>query len=172
MLLDLVSQYDEEKRSHFCSIWEKVLLQLSQKFDHKKILSFLAKVGVVSIDEKEKIVYLGVPNEFVMTQVKKFFWKAIKESIQDVYNPQFSVKMVVYAPFQKMNNDLLLDVKKILNIKAIKKTDKSPINKSMKNQLSSYFGILFDPMFRFDTFIAGANNNFAFSAAKAVSENP
>ncbi|MCR5413090.1 MAG: hypothetical protein K6E76_09185 [Patescibacteria group bacterium] len=32
--------------------------------------------------------------------------------------------------------------------------------------------MLLDPSYRFDNFIAGANNQFAFSAAKAVVENP
>jgi len=173
MLLDLVSQYDEEKRKYFCEIWEKVLCQLANQFDHKKLLSFLAKVWIISIDEKEKTVYIWVSNEFVMTQVKKFFLKAIKEWIHSVYNPKFGVKLVVYSWFSKNNNDLLCNIKKVLNIKAEKKNNmKDPIKSGMKDELSSYFGILFDPVFRFDNFIAWSTNNFAFSAAKAVSENP
>ena len=35
-----------------------------------------------------------------------------------------------------------------------------------------FFGILFDPIYNFENFVVWANNNFAFSAAKAVSENP
>jgi len=149
------------------------LRQLGNQFDHKKILSFLAKVWIISIDEKEKTVYIWVSNEFVMTQVKKFFLKAIKEWVHSIYNPKFGVKLVVYSWFSKNNNNLLCNIKKVLEIKSEKKTlAKDPIKSWMKDELSSYFGILFDPAFRFDNFIAGSNNNFAFSAAKAVSENP
>jgi len=172
MLLDMVSQYDEEKRAYFCQIWEKVILQLSASSDYKKIVSFLGKVGVISIDEKEKCVYVGVPNEFVMTQVKKFFLKTIKEAIHIWYHPQFTVKLVVYAPFQKVGNNLLCNLNKVLKIPVSKKKFDSEIKPAMRDELSSYFGILFDPIYRFDTFVAGGNNNFAFSAAKAVSENP
>lgn len=42
----------------------------------------------------------------------------------------------------------------------------------MKNTLSEYFGILFDPNHSFDTFIVGEHNRFAFSAAKAAAEDP
>lgn len=112
-----------------------------------------------------------MPNEFVMSQVKKFFMKAIKEAVHVVYNPQYTAKIVVYAGFQK-NNDLLLDLKKVLNVKSQKVPVEANITHSMKDELSSYFGILFDPLFRFDTFIAGTNSNFAFAAAKAVAENP
>ena len=108
-----------------------------------------------------------------MTQVKKFFLKSIKEAIHTVYNEQFSVKLVVYAPFQKKTNDLLCNLDKVLHLKEKKKEESSQkLQKTMKSQLSSYFGILFDPIYTFDNFVAGANNNFAFAAAKAVSENP
>lgn len=172
MLLDMASQYDENKVKHFREIREKIVLQLASKFDHKKIVSFLAKAWVVSIEDKEKCVYIGVPNEFVMSQAKKFFFKAIKEAVHVVYNPQYTAKIVVYTWFQK-NNKLLLDLKKLLDIKSISKVQMAqPIKKSMMDELSSYFGILFDPQFRFDAFIVGSNNNFAFAAAKAAAENP
>ena len=45
-------------------------------------------------------------------------------------------------------------------------------NKTIKKELSNYFGILFDSKFTFDTFVVWATNNIAFSAAKAVVANP
>jgi len=172
MLLDVVAQYDEEKRKYLCELWEKIVIYLGSSNEHNKILSFLAKVWIVSIDESQKTIYLWVPNEFVMTQVKKFFLKSIKDAIHDIYNPQFSLKMVVYQPFQKKSDDLLCDVKKILKIQAPTKNVVLEIDDSVNSALSSYFGILFDPTFQFDSFVAGSNNNFAFSASKAVAENP
>jgi chromosomal replication initiation ATPase DnaA len=172
MLLDMVTQYDSEKIAFFRDLREKVILQLANREDHKKIVSFLNKVGVVSIDEKEKIVYIGVPNEFVLTQVKKFFAKTIKDAINTVYNQQFNIKIVVYSGFANNGHDLLINLKKVLNIKDVKKEESHNIKKSMKNELTEYFGILFDPAFRFDTFVVGANNNIAFSASKSTAENP
>ena len=96
MLLDMIEQYDAEKTTFFRELWEKVILQLSITEDNKKILSFLAKVGIIGIDEKGKIVHIGVPNEFVLTQAKKFFQKSLKEAVHTVYNSQFTIKFVVY----------------------------------------------------------------------------
>jgi chromosomal replication initiation ATPase DnaA len=98
------------------------------------------------------MVLFGVPNEFVLTQVKKFFTKPLKESVNAVYNNQFSVKFVVYQKFST-KNDFLLDLKKLLNIKATKKTEMTAENKTIKKELSHYFGILFDPKFTFDNFV-------------------
>jgi chromosomal replication initiation ATPase DnaA len=41
-----------------------------------------------------------VPNEFIATQVKKFFNKKLNEAIAEVFNPQFKVKIEIFPPFQ------------------------------------------------------------------------
>jgi len=171
MLLDVVEQYDAEKIALFRGIRERTLLHLAQQQDHKKILSFLCKVGILDLDEQNKVVVFGVPNEFILTQVKKFFAKPLKESINEVYNEQFSIKFVVYSKFSS-NNDLLIDLKKLLNIKEIKNSELTVEKKTIKRELSEFFGILFDPKFTFDTFVVWATNNIAFSAAKAVAAKP
>jgi hypothetical protein len=58
MLIDLAQQYDPQKITYLRDLWEKVVLQLASSHDPKKIFSFLNKVGIVDIDEKEKIVYI------------------------------------------------------------------------------------------------------------------
>jgi len=89
----------------------------------------------------------------VLTQVKRFFAKNIKEAINTVYNPQFNVKIVVYSGFSTNNHDLLANLKKLLNIKDVKKEESHTIKKSIKSELTEYFGILFEPSFRFDAFV-------------------
>ena len=171
MLIDVVEQYDAEKIALFRGVRERTLLHLAQQQDQKKILSFLCKVGILDLDEQNKVVVFWVPNEFILTQAKKFFAKPLKESIDEVYNPHFSVKFVVYAKFAN-NHELLVDIKKLLNIKEIKKSELTSEKKVIKYELSQFFGILFDPKFTFDTFVVWATNNIAFSAAKAVAAKP
>ena len=152
MLIDMVEYYDAEKIALFHGVWERTLLHLAQQQDHKKILSFLCKVGILDIDEQDKVITFGVPNEFILTQVKKFFAKPLKESINDVYNQQFTIKFVIYAKFSA-SHELLIDIKKLLNIKEIKTTQLTTEKKTIKNELSEFFGILFDPKFTFDNFV-------------------
>jgi len=171
MLIDVVEQYDAEKIALFRGVRERTLLHLAQQQDQKKILSFLCKVGILDLDEQNKVVIFWVPNEFILTQAKKFFAKPLKESIDEVYNPHFSVKFVVYPKFAN-NHALLVDIKKLLNIKEIKKSELTSEKKVIKYELSQFFGILFDPKFTFDTFVVWATNNIAFSAAKAVAAKP
>lgn len=170
MLIDLAQQYDPSKIKYLRDLREKIILQLAASHDHKKIFSFLNKVGIVEIDEKEKLIYIGVSNEFVLTQVKKFFQKSLKEAINTVYNPQFTIKIIVYSPFLN-GSELLINLKKILHVTD---EDKQPmlLKKEVKHELVDHFGILFDPVFRFDTFVVGSNTTIAFSAAKSVAEQP
>ena len=172
MLIDIVNQYDSEKKQYLKDLRTQVILQLSTQQDHKKIVAFLSKAWIINIEDNEKKVYIWFSNEFVMTQAKKIFNKSLKESIQTVYNPQYTIEYIIYPPFSN-GSDLLIDLWNLLNIKATENKKKSePISKSLKDELNDYFGILFDPSFRFDNFVAWANNQFAFSAAKAVAENP
>jgi chromosomal replication initiation ATPase DnaA len=152
MLIDVVEQYDAEKIALFRGVWERTLLHLAQQQDHKKIFSFLCKVGVLDLDEQNKMVVFGVPNEFVLTQAKKFFAKPLKESINAVYNPHFSVKFIIYSKFSS-SNDLLVDLKKLLHIKETKNIELTVEKRTIRHQLSEFFGILFDPKFTFDTFV-------------------
>ena len=171
MLIDIVDQYDSEKKQYLKELRTKVILQLSTQQDHKKIVAFLSKAWIINIEDNEKKIYIWFSNEFVMTQAKKIFNKSLKEAIQTVYNPRYTVEYVIYPPFSN-GSDLLIDLWELLNIKASSKKKSEPIEKSLKDDLYDYFGILFDPSFRFDNFVAWANNQFAFSAAKAVADNP
>lgn len=170
MLIDMAENYNQEKKDLLKDLRSKIILHISTQHDHKKLVTFLSKAGIVNIEDSEKKVYIGFSNEFVQTQAKKIFNKSLKEAVHTIYNPQFTIEYVIYAPFSNWS-DLLIDLKKILNIKD-SPIEKESIEKNIKSELSNYFGILFDPSFRFDNFIAGANNQFAFSAAKAVAENP
>ena len=171
MLIDIVDQYDSEKKQYLKELRTQIILQLSTQQDHKKIATFLSKAWIINIENIEKKVYIWFSNEFMLTQAKKIFNKSLKEAVQTVYNPQYTIEYIVYPPFSN-GSDLLIDLWELLNIKSIKNKKPEPISNSIKDELTDYFWILFDPSFRFDNFVAWANNQFAFSAAKAVADNP
>lgn len=170
----MLQDYDQQKIDYLLDLWEKMLLHISGHISHNKILAFLKQVAIIDIDETNKEILIGVSNDFVLTQIKKNFNKALKEAAQACYNPQFSIKYSVYNGFTKPH-PLLADLNKLLNVQKEKKSElksDAPIAKSIKAELNQHFWILFEPGFRFETFIAGANNQFAFNAAKAVAEAP
>ena len=171
MLIDIVEQFDLEKKQYLKELRTKIILQLSTQQDHKKIVTFLSKAWIINIEDREKKVYIWFANDFMLSNAKKIFNKSLKETVQTVYNPQYTVEYIVYPPFSN-GSDLLIDLWELLNIKTTKTSNSKPIETSLKDELYDYFWILFDPSFRFDNFVAWSNNQFAFSAAKAVAENP
>ncbi len=167
---DMIDSYDKQTQNLLKDLWSSILQHLWKSIDSKKIISFLSKAAVVAIDQETKTIYIGVPNDFVLIQVKKFFSDALQEAVQSVYNNQFGVVMMIYTDLQDTKHPLLVDSKLVLNIK--EKVTKKDISPAMKNTLSQYFGILFDPNYTFDTFVVGEHNRFAFSAAKAAAQEP
>ena len=175
VLIDTTTEYDENRIKYLLDLWEKIILSISNQVDHNKILIFLQKVGIIDINEDKKEVVIWAANDFILSQIKKNLSKPLKEAIQQCYNSQFWVRFVVFTPFTDWDHPLLTDLKKLLNITdntSNKNKQNNVLETSLKEELSRYFWNLFDPKFRFDTFIAWSNNQFAFSAAKAVAQAP
>jgi len=170
MYQEMIAQYDDQTKTILRDLREQILRHMAQSTDTKKIISFLSKVAIIAIDEEKKTIAIGVPNEFVITQVKKFFHKPLEEAVHTVYNSQFHVELLVCADLHNGKHSLCVDVKKLFASQ--EKAKKADISPTMKNTLSEYFGILFDPNYSFDTFVVGEHNRFAFSAAKAAAEDP
>lgn len=173
MLFDLIQEYSTEQKKTLCTLWGQTVEQLAQIQDQKKILWFLSKCGIIGIEESDKRIHIGTPNEFLLVQVKKFFSKSLKKVIQEHYNPQFSVQFHVYPPFQKAQNDLQVNIKRLLKIKLPKQEDNHyKDNYSKTQELTHQFGIKISRQQRFDNYVVGAYNNFASSAAQAVAKAP
>ncbi|NCQ82334.1 hypothetical protein GW750_06080 [bacterium] len=109
----------------------------------------------------------------MLTQIKKFFHKSLTKSIKATINPQYSITYHIFADFQKKTkNDLMLDMQKLFNVAVAKQDIKTYQKDSISLDLANEFGIKLRPEFTFDAMVVGTNNNFALSAAKAVSEQP
>lgn len=171
MSIDVTQSYDAMKTDHLKKVWAKTVTFLATIHDHKKIMSFLGKSGVIDINTDEKKVFIGVPNQFVLTQVKKFLWKDITKAIHESYEPHYKVTYDIFAPFQEGKHALHIDMIETLGIDQIKET--SPlIDEKTTTELRKYFWILFDKNYTFNSLVIGAHNQMAASAAQAIAAKP
>lgn len=168
----MITTYDNDKKQYLRDLWSKIIQHAAQSHDAKKIVSFLTKCGVLGIDERTATVYVGVPNEFVHSQVKKFLLKPLQTSLEETYNPQYKVSLTMYEPFQNGKHDLIVDLNKILDLKTTIKKDWIAFDGKIKKQLGDHIGIIFDAKFTFEDYIVGDNNMLAFNASKAVADKP
>jgi len=171
MTIDITKEYDTSTKQLLKGLWTDIVKDLAKKHDHKKIISFLNKCAIIDINEDEKQIVVGIPNEFVMSQVKKFFGREIEESIHKLYNSWFSSKCVVFSALQKAGHELHIDCKKIVKPEETA-AQKQSIEKHFNKEFSNYFGILFDSQYTFNAFVSGAHNELVASAARAVSDAP
>jgi len=175
MLIDIISTYDTHTKKHLIQLWTEIIKFLDAKHDSKKIMTFLNKCTFIWIDEKEKLIHLWVPNDFVLSQVKKFFKKSINEGIHETYNNDYSLNLVVYPDLQQGDHELQIELKKYLRttietkIQEKQSKNESPLKASW---LDEYFGILFEKKYSFDNYVIGSTNELAASAGKAIAEKP
>lgn len=170
-MLDILSTYTPETIELLRQLRGQLLVELAKTQDSKKILSFLSKCCVMSIQEEEKSVRIGVPNEFILQQCKKFFHNDLQKALHEAHAPGYKI---AYSVIPELSDDnathaLHIDVKKILQIEDKPKTT---LEQSLKSELTDYFGILFESKYQFTNFIVWANNQLAHAAALAVSEEP
>jgi hypothetical protein len=58
MLLDIIQTYDDATKQSLRDLRKGLILELNKHHDPRKIMSFLGKCAIISIDEKEQRVYL------------------------------------------------------------------------------------------------------------------
>lgn len=172
MLIDIISQYDEAARNHLRGIWKCVIKELQSKEDAKKIVSFLGKSCIIAIDENKKEVTLWVPNEFVLLQVKKFFKKSLDDAVKSCFEQHHTMVFVVYPPLQPWDHSLQINLKNSIQQPTTTTKKQVVLPPTILQELTQYFGILFDPAYTFDTYVQWSHNDLAVSAAQAISETP
>lgn len=172
VLLDMITTYDNTKKEYLRDVWSKIVQHAAQTHDPKKIVSFLTKCWVLWIEERTATVYVWVPNEFVHSQVKKFLLKPLQTSLEETYNPQYKLHLTMYEPFQSGKHDLIVDLKKVLDLKEKPARENISLDGKIKKQLWEHIWIVFDAKYTFEDYIVGDNNMLAFNASKAVAQKP
>jgi len=137
MTIDISKEYDDGTKSLLKNLRKDIITNLAIHHDHKKILSFLARCALIQIDDQAQDIHVGIPNEFVASQVKKFFGEDMQKSVHQVYGNRFSLRLSVFPPLQKGTHELHIDIKKLLNIDTNKAT--VPVEQHFKKELTQHF---------------------------------
>lgn len=176
MLFDINHTYTPEQISVLTTVWADIIQYLSLHHDHRLISSLLQKCGVVAIDDKQKKIEIWVSDEFILSQIKKFFVKSLKNAIQSTYNQQFNYELVIFQPFQsKITNPLRIDIKKLLKItdsSTSTPTTTTAVANTLNHTSAPALGYQLQSHLTFDTIIPGTHIEFALGAARAVAEQP
>jgi len=100
-----------DQQQHYRMIRLDIIKYLETITDPKKIISFLGQACITKIDEEDFCIIIGVPNEFILVQVKKFFGDILQQAVKEVYNPHYGAMIKVVSTLHDLHP---VDLKKIL----------------------------------------------------------
>lgn len=130
-------------------IWQNILDKLEQNINAQSFRTWFTDTRLVDMSDQGLMV--RVPTQFAANYLNQNYASALGEISFALYNRRYGVKFV---------------------------TDPPQMPGSSKQETPEYTGsrvvmnTKLNERFNFEQFVVGTNNNFAFSAAKAVAEGP
>lgn len=142
-------------------LWEDALTQLELNLSSQHFSTWIKPLKFVKIEQD--MVYLEVPNRFVLDWVKENYSKLIQKILVDLsavnYRLQFNVSGQAKDGLPKAGQTIDPPVNAVKSQeKVIRNTHAADINLNRK--------------YTFDEFVSGSSNQFAYAAAMAVANNP
>ncbi len=141
-------------------LWDDTLAHLELNLSPQHFSTWIKPLKLVKIEQD--MVYLEVPNRFVLDWVKENYSKLIQKNLSDLsavsYRLHFDVSNQVVAQFPKTTPVVDTPVAVVANKNIVNKTNSADLNLNRK--------------YTFEEFVAGSSNQFAYAAAMAVANNP
>lgn len=142
-------------------LWEDTLTHLELNLSSQHFSTWIKPLKLVKIEQD--MVYLEVPNRFVLDWVKENYSKLIQKILVDLsavnYRLQFNVSGQAKDSLPKTGQTIDPRVSAVKSEeKVIRNAHAADINLNRK--------------YTFDEFVSGSSNQFAYAAAMAVANNP
>ena len=129
-------------------IWQNILDKLEHNIKPQSFRTWFTETSLIDLSDTEMTV--RVPTQFAANYLNQSYANAVKEISRSLYNRDYQVKFVSAPPSSSGS--------------------KADIPESKGNRVA--VNTKLNERFSFEQFVVGRNNNFAYSAAKAVAESP
>lgn len=138
--------------NEYQNLWNNILNSLKEEYD-ENVYNEIFKNCDEILKVENNYIYIVVPSALIKFRIEQFYLKRIKELIPIYTDKTIGFKFITKkdAEFEKSNNNI-----------ATKLVE--PDNKNIGRNLSS--------IYRFDNFVVGESNRYAFLTAMKVAENP
>ncbi len=139
-------------------LWEDTLTHLELNLSSQHFSTWIKPLKLVKVEQG--MVYLEVPNRFVLDWVKDNYSKLIQKILEELsavsYQLQFSVTGQARDGLPRSSE--------------IPATPALPVNNQQKAVNSADLNL--NRKYTFEEFVSGSSNQFAYAAAMAVANNP
>ena len=141
-------------------LWKDTLVHLEQNLSPQHFSTWIKPLKLVKIEQD--IVFIEVPNRFVLDWVKENYSKLIQKFHTQLsavtYRLQFNVSGQARDNLPK--NDSSID------------TEVPPVKSQQQKNNRQLTDINLNRKYTFEEFVSGSSNQFAYAAAMAVANNP
>ncbi len=141
-------------------LWDDTLAHLELNLSPQHFSTWIKPLKLVKIEQD--MVYLEVPNRFVLDWVKENYSKLIQKNLSDLsavsYRLHFDVSNQAIEEAPKANPVIETPVAVAAKKSVVNNTHTADLNLNRK--------------YTFEEFVAGSSNQFAYAAAMAVANNP
>lgn len=141
-------------------LWDDTLEHLELNLSPQHFSTWIKPLKLVKIEQD--MVYLEVPNRFVLDWVKENYSKLIQKILSELsavtYRLQFSVSGQAKDHLPKQSKKTEPDKKTVKDDSLTTKNHAAELNLNRK--------------YTFEEFVSGSSNQFAYAAAMAVANNP
>jgi chromosomal replication initiator protein len=128
------------------NLWKQVLDRLEQVTDQSEYAVWLAPTRFLA--QKGDTIDVSVPSQRYVQEIRERFGPQIRSILDDLSTDRINLHLVADADSAAL-------------------TEAAPLPPSPELPQS-----VFNPRYRFETFVVGKSNELAFAASKSISENP
>ncbi|MCB5261607.1 MAG: chromosomal replication initiator protein DnaA [Candidatus Cloacimonetes bacterium] len=129
-------------------IWQNILDKLEENINEQSFKTWFYETKLVDMSDKQLII--RVPTQFSANYLNQNYKEVLSEISFTLYARKYDIQFITY-PYRAVNENSDIP-------------DYSEKKVSLNARLNERYN--------FEEFVVGHNNNFAYSAAKAVAENP
>jgi chromosomal replication initiator protein len=142
-------------------LWDDTLTHLELNLSPQHFSTWIKPLKLVKIEQD--MVYLEVPNRFVLDWVKENYSKLIQKILSELsavtYRLQFNVSDQSRENLAK-------------RMTAVENTTKPPVKSKATIAKKNPVYLNLNSKYTFEEFVSGSSNQFAYAAAMAVANNP
>jgi len=149
---------------NYQELWKAVLGELELQISRPNFLTWLKQSQIVDKNEKENVIFIGLPNNFAREWVKNKYHKIIFNTLHN-FDP--SLKAIEYVVFNSEKNSFA-------SLVSSEKKSKTATPLSPSKAPFSLLDLKIDPKtnlnprYTFSSFVVGSSNELAYAAAMAI----
>ncbi len=146
------------------TIWQEFLKIVNQEAGSRVVETWFKAVCMIRWDSNAKIVYLKAPNPFVKDWLSSKYMGLFQRHLSRLLNEDY-VKVILTIDISETSIALVpkIEEKNLINPAKPAGVSIYPTDRKYSTDITDY---------QFSNFIVGPNNQLAYSAAHAITENP